>query len=77
MMNSELYLGYLRHISHEIDNVLPLLEAEADSRRSGTSDKYQVINIRTNLSLVRKDIEDFIKEEEVHEESENNSNLST
>lgn len=67
MMDSELYLGYLRHISHEIDNVLPTLEAEVDSRRSGTAEKYRVINLRTNLSLLRKDLEDFIKEEEVHE----------
>ena len=67
MMDSELYLGYLRHISHEIDNVLPLLEAEADSRRSGTAAKYQAINIRTSLSVVRTDLDDFRKEEAVHE----------
>lgn len=66
-MNSELYLGYLRHISHEIDNVLPLLEAEADSRRSGTADRRRVIILRSHLSLIRTDITDFIKEEAVHE----------
>ena len=67
MENDKMYLGYLRHIQHEIDNVLPLLEEEANSRRSGTAGKYQVINLRANLSLLRTDLTDFIKEEQLHE----------
>lgn len=76
-MSSELYLGYLRHIYHEIENVLPLLEVEANSRRSGTAEKYQIINLRTNLSLIRKDLNDFIKEEETFEKSKNNRDMPT
>ena len=75
-MYKDLYLGYLKHINHEIENVLPILEEEANARRSGTAEKYQVINLRTNLSLIRKDLTDFIKEEEIHEEREDSSNLS-
>lgn len=78
-MTSDLYLGYLRHIKHEIENVLPLLEEEANNRyrRSGTAEKYHVINLRTNLALLRTEITDFIKEEEFHEESKDNSDLSS
>ena len=67
MENDKMYLGYLRHIQHEIENVLPLLEEEANCRRSGTAEKYQVINLRANLSLLRTDLTDFIKEEQLHE----------
>ena len=63
MENDKMYLGYLRHIQHEIENVLPILEKEASTRRSGTAEKYQVINLRANLSLLRTEIADFIKEE--------------
>lgn len=77
MENDKMYLGYLRHIQHEIENVLPLLEMEANNRRSGTAEKYQVINLRANLSLLRTELIDFIKEDEFHEESKDRSDLSS
>lgn len=67
MDNDKMYLVYLQNIRIAIGNVLPLLEEEANYRRSGTAEKYQVINLRANLSLLRTELTDFIKEEEVHE----------
>ena len=63
MENDKMYLSYLWHIQHEIESVLPILEEEASIRRSGTVEKYQFINLRANLSLLKIEIDYFIKEE--------------